>query len=365
LRALALAAVVIIHAGAWLTVPGAPPNAGAIAALVAVARFSVPAFVFVSGFTLMHQYSGRDLSCSFFLAKRFRRIALPWLAGVAVFGMVARWQGVIATSSSLIDWLASGPGHLYFLVLLAQLYLIFPLLPRRSGSLAMVALAALALQLSCGWALTYLTPPPGAPAWFAQYMAPETFVLWIGYFVLGALAGLSSVRILRLSQLWPLALAAALGMSALLLWEGTMVRPDDTHQGMYGFFWLSRLPMTVTWILLIAWLAHQLVQRIPAILAVTRSLSQHGLGIYVFHQIVLVFIGPPTNFLPTAPRFLLLWGATIVTTTLGVELATKTRFGRLLVGEEAQPTRAAAQRRPARRHVPIIRHGTPASHAPS
>ncbi|HEX6511560.1 MAG TPA: acyltransferase family protein, partial [Chloroflexota bacterium] len=78
LRAVALVAVAVIHAAAWLTPAEAAPSAGALAAVSSLARFCVPAFVFASGFALFHGHRERQVVAGSFLRRRWLRVLVPW-----------------------------------------------------------------------------------------------------------------------------------------------------------------------------------------------------------------------------------------------------------------------------------------------
>src|SRR5690348_13721016 len=88
LRAAALLGVGVIHAAAWVTPAEAPSGQSALAAISSLARFSVPAFVFASGFVLFHAEAGRGRDAATFLRRRWRRVLLPWACCVPLFLVV-------------------------------------------------------------------------------------------------------------------------------------------------------------------------------------------------------------------------------------------------------------------------------------
>ena len=79
-----------------------------------------------------------------------------------IFAVAAVAHGEVRPNvKDLTVWVAFGPGHLYFLLLIAQLYLLLLVLPRSRRGLILFAAAALALQLGLGVYHTYGPLAPG------------------------------------------------------------------------------------------------------------------------------------------------------------------------------------------------------------
>lgn len=99
-------------------------------------RYAVPLFIILSGFLLFYVDRHRDnLSWGSFYKKRFSKIAVPYVLWTIVYTMYKYREIVLA--GQLGEWfyrfvkdLLSGTGfvHLYFLVIMIQLYAIYPLL---------------------------------------------------------------------------------------------------------------------------------------------------------------------------------------------------------------------------------------------
>ena len=123
-----------------------------------LARFCVPAFVLASGLILFQSRSARPMSMRTFLALRSKRVLVPWLFWTPVFLLLDWRYGQVG---SLGPWLAFGPGHLYFLVLIAQLYVVFLFVPRDLRPLRWFALGAVVLQLALMTWRTYARLPSG------------------------------------------------------------------------------------------------------------------------------------------------------------------------------------------------------------
>ena len=342
LRAGALVAVVFIHAASWIPGQDAPAQAGPYAAAILLARFCVPAFILASGFAL-HRAYGRPDDARAFLRRRALRTIVPWLAWVPVYAAIDLVFGKVAANPhDLVVWLAYGPGHLYFLVLIAQLAVLFPFLPSSRVRLAAVAGALLALQLVLGIARTYAPLPGGPLAWPFTYLPQMEAPFWAGWFVLGCLLSAWYDRFRVESWLWPVALALTVLGGALVLVEAALVPGDEWRQGTYAFLWPSRLPATLAVVALLLWVGRELAPVAGALWTPVRALSERSLGVYVIHVGVLEVLGRTALAgLPPLPRLAaLLIGSLTIAYALTVALA-RTGAGALALGE----TRGSIRRR--------------------
>ena len=129
LRVLAMAAVILghvtaayIHNESSFTLLGMNPAFF----LNQAARFSVPMFFFLSGFSL--GLREQPLSYPAFLKERFLRILPPYLVWTLIYEL---WNASLAPRRLLRDLLTGQAApHLYFIPILLQFYLLYPLLRR-------------------------------------------------------------------------------------------------------------------------------------------------------------------------------------------------------------------------------------------
>lgn len=332
LRAAALVGVGVIHAGAWVTPADAPSWTNAMAATSGLARFCVPAFVFASGFALFHTYGDRRVHTAEFLKRRWLRVLLPWLSCVPLF-LVLDWQrgDTGEDPASVGRWLAFGPGHLYFLILVAQLYLVFLVLPRDTRRLRWAAAALVAAQLGLMAWRTYGPLPGGALTGVGVLASPEEAPFWAGTFALGCLASAEWPRLARLARFWPLAVLATIASGALLLGEGRLLS-DQVREGSSAYFWPSRLPQTLAWSLALLWLGRRWAGQIGKA-PLIGELSRHSLGVYLLHPAFLDALGPASNGVPPALRVPLLLVVSFAGAYLAVRLLSLTQLTALMVGE--------------------------------
>lgn len=348
-RAVALIAVLVIHCGAWVAPADTPAYEGLMAGIIGLARFSVPAFVLLSGIVLGRSQR-RNPDTLAFLHKRTARVLVPWACAIPLFAFIAWRAGAVHDFTSLVGWALSGPGHLYFLVLMAQLYMVFLVLPVSQRGLAMFTCLAMAAQLGLMWLHTYGPDMSGPVQWPLDAMAQEEFPFWLGFFALGCLMGRELDAIRGWSRLWPLALVSTLFSCGLYFWESTRVPSGVWRQGAGSFLWPSMVPLTVSMVLTIMWLGLRWEGPWAPLRPVVKLLSDQSLGVYIAHPAVLVVLGPLTGGLPALWRFLVLLVGTLTISTALVVLAVRT-----CVGSWALSGRPRNYPRPARLTILPIR----------
>lgn len=347
LRAVALLGVGVIHAGAWVTSAEAPPSENAMATVSGLARFCVPAFVFASGFVLFHSYQERALQAKAFLKRRWLRVLLPWTCCVPLFLALDALQGDPSLQPGAVGtWLAYGPGHLYFLILIAQLYLLFLVLPRNPVRLRWATAGLVLLQVALMAWRTYGALPAGAFAWPGVLASPEEAPFWAGTFALGALTAAEWPRLAPLDRWWPLAVLASAAAAGLLLMEGRIIADTAVREGSGAYLWPSRLPQTIVWSLTLLWLGRRFHARWGIVWPAVGRLSQHSLGIYLLHPMFLAFLGPHTAWLPAAIRVPVLAAVSFVCAYLLVRLLSFSGPTAAAVGEEprSRPARLTPNR---------------------
>lgn len=349
LRAGALIGVLVIHATAWAAPVPAAPTSGAIPALSDLARCAIPAFVLASGFALRLRHRPGAGAPGAFLGRRARRTLVPWVIWAAVFlaaGLINGGNPAL-DRPHVVSWLASGAGHLYYLLLVMQLYVVWLLLPGRRRSLAFVTAAAIVLQLVLGGLRTYAPIPATGPlGWVGGQLPYLEAPYYVGYFTAGAL----------LADLWPdlrrwrhlpavAAFATAVAVPIWLLTSGA-ISGDPARHGTYAFLWPGRAPLVLAGSVLVLAAGAAARQWIPARLqAAVGWLGSRSLGVYVSHPLVLMLVGPfALAQLPAWPRVAYLVAASMAFGWLVVVVLGATRGGALALGETPPAPRTARRR---------------------
>ena len=235
LRSVAMVSVIAVHAVAWMAVFD-PPAAAVYGTLDRLLRFGVPVFVFLTGYVLVHRYRDRRLDARRFVRGRVRRVIVPFIAWAAIYLACAMLftpiRDQVHAAGDLVGLLWSGTvaGHLYFLPVALQFYVLFVLLPRGRRGVAALCAVAIPLQLALtALRATGTLPADGLLGDLDDSHAQWFFVWWIGYYALGAAAATWREPLERVvARHRPLALAAPVLVAPPVLL-------DLTNAGVQGY----------------------------------------------------------------------------------------------------------------------------------
>ncbi len=194
LRAIATTIVISIHASHhwWFGVNDTvslSPEIFIDTIINQVGRFTVPIFVILSGFALAKSEEKRPFDVKIFFQRRLWRIVPPYIL-FTLLNMVGRSQFLEA------DWLereqqiwqaiATGMGdyHLYFLWIIFQCYVIYPLLRRINFSIR--RLSALLLITFTLFSLRWISANFGLFTGISSFLPNGNHVIyWLPYFQIG------------------------------------------------------------------------------------------------------------------------------------------------------------------------------------
>lgn len=200
LKGLAIVAVVMLHVLSSL--PGRIftqfPLAQWFIPLDQLGRFSVPVFIGLSGFALARRYQNRLELVSFYWKRILKLIPLYllWTVGLhLLFKVIPAWY----TTDVPVPWwqvvlLGSGDYQLYFVPLIFQLYLLFPLLQWLTKRLPLILLVAVGIQVASIIGFSQLPTTPPWQFWATDQAQYLIFISWLGYFVWGIQLGLQTVE---------------------------------------------------------------------------------------------------------------------------------------------------------------------------
>lgn len=292
LRALATVFVVVIHTTHW------PGRALLYDDIATLSRFAVPAFMLLTGVLLSYRLGADPLHRGAFLRRRFSRSLIPWLAWAPV-QIVFGWFFDVEpahTVAGVADYVSYGVGHLWFLLLIPQMYLMFVVWPRRN--LWLWAAAAMALQTTLCIYRLYGTMPPGLVEDFFLWHGFQLLPFWIGYFAVGVAAGRSLLGRGEPARVNWLAVAVSGAVAVAGGWLLIAVGYDNApHAGFRegtGGFLLPLEPVFVLGIVAAVWLVGRSVLGLGGGIAwVSRRLSDNSLGVYILHPMLVYAIGRP------------------------------------------------------------------------
>jgi len=292
LRALAAVAVIVIHASAWPLQDHGADHA-VYTAINLLARFAVPAFVLLTGLLLAYRYGDQPLGRAF-LFRRARRSVLPWLIWAPIFcaADILMGFGLAPNGADVRDWWSSGAGHLYFLLLVPQLYVLLLVWPARRRALAVVTAAAVALQVALSVVRLYVPMHTGVARQVMLVHGYELFPFWIGYFAIGVVAGrwLLSRRGRGLPA-WPFLVAVP--FTAWLLLSDDVGRAANSAygHGTGAFLRPMLLPFVLALCGAVIFAAPRVQLRMPRLRRATDVVGRHSLGVYIVHPLLLTVLG--------------------------------------------------------------------------
>lgn len=248
LRVVSIAAVVLLHCAAPLLLEFG--ESGSVRWWVgnlydASVRWSVPAFVMVSGALVLGRAHRRPLRE--FLRRRFGRVAIPFLAWSVVYFY---WQPLLwdmdRSTADLLPALLEGPisFHLWFVYMLLGLYLLAPLLGAfLDAARPRLAAYAVGLWLVGASVLPMAERLVGLETWFSPGRENSPLML-VGYFLLGPVLARGELRGLGARYVAPvLLLAVAFTAASTYLLTAAA---DGSYQPLfYEYYSLNVVVMSV------------------------------------------------------------------------------------------------------------------------
>lgn len=303
IRGFAALAVIAVHISMNFTLIPVVGLPGLLNAFIyIVAHFAVPVFIFMSGWVLALRYSGAYLLRTYY-RRRARTILPPYLFFTALYLLIPV-EGAIRIASlpgpgAAVEALLMGTAayHLWFFVVIIQLYLLYPLIIQgydvfdRAGAALFLLFALLFCQVLWNVGAHALGMFAGAD-WYA--VLARAFPSHLFYFVLG-------IHVSRhtgwfrsaVESLHPVGVAVAAAAGALLV-GGVWVVPMLLHGSLSGatlaIFCVYRIfePLYyVPVIVLLIMAAMRLEEAGGLVASSSRSFGEHSFGIYLVHPLVI------------------------------------------------------------------------------
>lgn len=267
-----------------------------------IAHFAVPVFIFISGWVLALRYAGA-YSVPAYYRRRARTILPPYLFFTGFFLLVSV-EGAVHLAGVPDPGTAAGAllmgtaaYHLWFFVLIIQLYLLYPLIVGgydafdRAGAALYLLLALLFGQVLWNVGAHVFGAFAGAE-WYPVLI--RLFPSHLFYFVLGIHAARHTDRLrsaLRsFSPAWVLAAAAT---GALLLggiWVAAVLRYGSFSGATLAVFCVYRILEPLYYVPVIAVLilaAGRLEAAGGRLSGAARSFGEHSFGIYLIHPLII------------------------------------------------------------------------------
>jgi len=286
-RGAAIIAVVGLHSACFgfstRYSPSGQWNFPLLAGYCQLLNFAIPAFVFISGYWLSKKPIESLKDYKVFLARRLSRILVPYFFwSFILLGYAAiREQkvDVYRIIFKLMTGQAATPYYpYYFIVMLAQLYIITPVLHyinrRGYGLILVIILNAISLLA------LYFSGPFGI---IGHLPTRLPFYIWVVFYEMGLLAG-GNNRTVFLKKVHPFILPAILAGALVSMLECFVIllKFDDTFFAVSATKYSSFLYSVFV---ILGFLAlRERISRWPSFLV---TLGKYSFGIYLIHIIIL------------------------------------------------------------------------------
>jgi peptidoglycan/LPS O-acetylase OafA/YrhL len=222
-------------------------------ALGMAGHFTRNSFFFLTGFVLMYgNFAKEDFSTWQFWTRRLKLVAIPYLIWSVVYWafstvQASGWGALPFSLGTLRDGLVWGTSgfHLYFIFVIMQFYLLFPLIlwlvrATRNHHLLLLT-ASLAVQMGVLLAIEHLPPVLSPGSWIADnwWHAYSTFLPYQFFVFLGAVVAVHRDRVdafLRGKGRWIVGALIGSGAFALVTY---MMRLDEGQRAVDAAFALQ------------------------------------------------------------------------------------------------------------------------------
>lgn len=304
IRAVAITAVMGIHTLYFpAAIPGlALPDWVSAALLNNMMRFAVPVFLILSGYCLMpwSSLSLPSARANFYL-KKIKRVFLPYTIIASILYVSEHsfsWEGL---AHAVLCGTTSPP--FYFIIVLGQLYLLYPLL----CSLSRFPLALLSVSLLIS-ALSYLHQPWqnfGDFPLFTAYLFPFVFGMVSRNLKLEPSPSSDSVRAWY-APVAILAIATYLVSNVIFSFAVVLGGQSSSALGLYSFNFQFFYAIPILFVFF------ELFNRTPALARAIAPLGKYSLWIFLLHypvQEVWWGLISPSTSLPALITSLLSWAA--------------------------------------------------------
>jgi peptidoglycan/LPS O-acetylase OafA/YrhL len=326
-RAFAIIAVVLIHASSRGVTALDPASKSHMIFnfLNKISLFAVPSFIFMSGVVLFYTYYSRwqvkDIVP--FYAKRLKFIVIPYLVVSLLYYLFNQrlyYGGInfqLKSFLNMLPWAEAGY-HLYFIIIIVQFYLLFPVLlflvkkyplVKRYFTLIGVGLFLLFYTVNT----FYYSFPHRTSLCFTYFI----------YFFLGASIGMN----------YKAALAAVIrnrvliSLSTFLTGTGLAllyIRMDFGRIGSLYLFDFCFYAYGAFASLFLLWLSYVIDQKSSKLSSIMQNIGAHSFGIYLIHPALLgLYImkvhipgGPLIFFLNFIVSFIVAFGGAYIITVL-------------------------------------------------
>ncbi|SNX53595.1 acyltransferase [Thermoanaerobacterium sp. RBIITD] len=132
LKGIAIISVLMIHttSNAVVVLNKTSISYFILASINRLTQFAVPAFIFASAMLLMYNYGDKH-DWGVFYKRRFKNVLFPYISWTIIYGayLIVRYHMPLKSILTVKNLLLGGMFyHMYFIVIIVQLYLLFPII---------------------------------------------------------------------------------------------------------------------------------------------------------------------------------------------------------------------------------------------
>ncbi|KEZ48353.1 acyltransferase [Metabacillus indicus] len=302
-------------------------------------RFGTTIFAVLSGFLLFYQVKRRGFMLGKFIKSRFTKILIPFL----VWSVVYRLLGYAFEEKSFGDpasetvnlLLGNSYYHLYFVAIVLQFYLVFPIVQKLISSKILIFLtAAVSLVIS----VAFYEFDPNVSGMLGEFLTSKAFLpVWIFYFVFGCILANYWEEILSFTRKNPWIF---LGIT-LLITIGTIV-----EYKVVGYVSNRRLTNILNIPLLCISLVglYPFLSKFSFIKKPLTAIGKYSMGIYLVHPLILFGLSKliPQQYW-TVEYLPLLFAAVMLYSTLLIRIIQLLPLNNLIVPVPAIKKNTASQ----------------------
>lgn len=237
--------------------------------------FSVPAFIFLSGYKLYGKYDNEKIDISGFYIGRIKKIILPYCISVFAY-FIYFYSKEMASFSELPENIFFGTrdSHFYYIIIAIQLYLVFPLISYVFKKLpGIITIVSLFITVIC--------------VGFARFLYADRFIgTYIFYFVMGMffskykIAEKCEKHVFIGAGIYLLSLIAHVGIKRMTEYKG-MAYPGENYIN------LIYVLLSVVFLLGIC---IRLAVKSDFIYGISRKISGVSFSVYLYHVLVMRFL---------------------------------------------------------------------------
>ncbi|MCJ0929615.1 acyltransferase [Virgibacillus halodenitrificans] len=300
-----------------------------------ISRYGTPAFAIISGFLLYNQAINRNFNLKFFWKSRLTKVVIPFFIWSILY-LILKWSygqftlpsiNSIEERNDFIYFFLTGKSnyHLYFIAIVVQFYLVFPLLQLFKSQKNLLLFTLISFFINYFFVENTISLGEG---FLNKFINERVFILnWIYYFFLGGL----------LVFWWPQLVKLIKNNAKYSTLLGLIVVIGGVFEYQFNGWIESNRPMNMINlpILFIALAGvYNLISNESKIKSSLIKIGNLSMGIYLVHPLILFFMRRYSffnHFYENTLYLPLLFGFTLLTSILLIKIILKLPFGSYIV----------------------------------